>query len=944
MRKISFFLAFLLSAVCVFAEVQRGYTKSRGRLDENGKLIPGVRLGGVKIETDRGKVVSTLVGDFSLTLNNGRYVLLKVDLDGYVLSDYEQLTSYSYSTEPLAVVLSKPEEYRADQLSAYEKLIETLEENLHQKEDEIFELYEQDKISGKERAELAEKLYKVEETNQKLVQKMAEKYAKIDFDRLDEFRRQVANYIITGQLTKADSLLDTRGSFDKRREEILRQKEIIGERELEIAQERALLEKSKAATRIDIEDFAEDCVNKHEISVIKHQNDSAAYFLELRASIDTTNVKWNNDAGRFIMDYLADFEKAMFYFKRAEKFADGPDLADVYGFQGSVLYKNAKYDKALELFEKCGKICREQLGEESLEMATYYNNLANVYLVMMNFQKAEEYAQKSVDIIFETCEENSEYVAWAYNLAGIFYSNEEKFVESIELYEKSLEIFLSLYNDDYPLLITLYNNISQSKKDLGDYLSAKEYLEKAVILAEKVYGENHPTLADSFFSFGQINVYEEVLDLQSAKEYFQKALAIYKSVFGDNYPTICDIYRHLSLVYNKESDYSKALEYAEKAYGMLPDLEHNGNLKCSCLDALGIIYYSLGNYDKSLETYKELLMLETQIHGDNHTRTATAYSNLGMVYRQLRQLDKARNFYEKSHEIVLNVFGEKHPDVVASYLMLSDISVEEGKYDEAMAGYQKAIAIVKENFPKDVNTLANAYSRMANCYLLSNDIDNALHYFTLALEIFEFVSGEESLDVASTLNDIGYTYESSGDNSKAMTYYEKAYPLMKNLLGENHPKTVDLSVNIAKIEGGKGEYDKALPVFLNAIKVYSGVYGENSEDVATACVLAGNVYAQIQDFENAINYFSKCVEIGESIYGEAYIGIFDVYCYLSSSYFANGNYPKALETMQKVEKICDNNEVPKEVKISCYGALIQIYNALGNMDKVSEYRQKANKI
>ena len=311
MKRFFFFL--LLSFVVIFAsaEMQQGYTKTRGKLDAKGQLIPGQRLSGVIVETDRGKVTSEKDGAFSLAIPNGKFVLKKVDLKGYILNDFEQLRQYSCSAEDLVVVMVKPEEFQAEQVRAYNSLIETLETQLHEREDEIFELYENNKITAQERAEMASKLYETEQSNQKLVEEMAERYAKTDFDQLDDFRRKVTNFIVSGQLTKADSLLNTRGSIEQRRKEILRQRQILAERETEMSKERDDLAKSKAATQLDIEDFAADCFNKHEIYATKHYNDSAAYYLELRASIDTTNGEWHNEAGEFIQQYIADYEKAM---------------------------------------------------------------------------------------------------------------------------------------------------------------------------------------------------------------------------------------------------------------------------------------------------------------------------------------------------------------------------------------------------------------------------------------------------------------------------------------------------------------------------------------------------------------------------------------------------------------------------------------------------------
>ena len=54
---------------------------------------------------------------------------------------------------------------------------------------------------------------------------------------------------------------------------------------------------------------------------MQYAHDSAAYYLELRAALDTTQLEWQNDAGTFIDDYLADYDKALSYYQRTMRIA-----------------------------------------------------------------------------------------------------------------------------------------------------------------------------------------------------------------------------------------------------------------------------------------------------------------------------------------------------------------------------------------------------------------------------------------------------------------------------------------------------------------------------------------------------------------------------------------------------------------------------------------------
>ena len=96
----------------------------------------------------------------------------------------------------------------------------TLFDQLKKREEEIEALKAQNKLTEDEYQERLRQLYDNQLNSQKLVKKMAERYVSTDYDQLDEFNRQVQMYIEDGELQKADSLLNTKGSMDKRIEAI----------------------------------------------------------------------------------------------------------------------------------------------------------------------------------------------------------------------------------------------------------------------------------------------------------------------------------------------------------------------------------------------------------------------------------------------------------------------------------------------------------------------------------------------------------------------------------------------------------------------------------------------------------------------------------------------------------------------------------------------------
>lgn len=137
-------------------------------------------------------------------------------------------------------------------------------------------------------------------------------------------------------------------------------------------------------TAREVEDFGADCYNRHEICLLEHKNDSAAYYLELRADADTLNLEWQSDAGRFIEVYLADYNKALFYFNRilsacGVKGDNNYWGAVSYSNIGSIYFSHGYYNQALEYYEKALKICVDIFGENHPSVGTIYDEIMLTY-------------------------------------------------------------------------------------------------------------------------------------------------------------------------------------------------------------------------------------------------------------------------------------------------------------------------------------------------------------------------------------------------------------------------------------------------------------------------------------------------------------------------------------------------------------------------------------
>ena len=299
MKRLFLFFCLLASVSAVFAQTQQGYVKTKGRLGSNGQVIAGVRLTGATVRLKGKDVVSQASGTFSFVVSNKKYTVLDIQKKDYRLYDREQLREYVYSSNPLILVLEKPDDRESDKLIAQQKINRTLRRQLQQREDELERLKEENKITQQEYQRLYNELYSDEKKNQELIESMAERYASMDFDQMDEDNRRIKVLILNGELQKADSIINSKGSLEDRIASYKAHKEANIREEKELAEREENLQKSIAVENLTLNEIAEDCMNKHEMYKLKCMFDSAAYYIQMRAELDTVNWDWQFETANY---------------------------------------------------------------------------------------------------------------------------------------------------------------------------------------------------------------------------------------------------------------------------------------------------------------------------------------------------------------------------------------------------------------------------------------------------------------------------------------------------------------------------------------------------------------------------------------------------------------------------------------------------------------------
>ena len=637
MKKLLLLTISIVLGLPTFAQTQQGYVKTKGRM-VNGKLVTGQGLKGamVSVQGRTALLVNSDDGAFSFPISEPQFRLDSVKKKGYQLVDMDACPkTYKRSGNPLYIVMETPEKQMEDKLNAERKIRRNLQKQLQAKEDEIEALKEENRISMDEYHKALQEIYAEQESNEQLISDMAKRYSELDYDQLDEFYRQVSYCIENGELTKADSMLRSRGDLKAQVNDILQRGQALQE-------QKEQLQKAQIVHDSDIEEASKRCKSYYEAFYMQHQNDSASHYLLLRAQLDTTDVDSQNEAAKFLVEFMSEFDKAIPYYETALRQA------------------------------------RLQYGEKSEWVATIYYNTGMNHYYKSELQEALVDFNKAKNIYTELYGADHPEVATMLNAIGLIHNSLGEYSTALDYFLQCAEIRKAAFGENHFEVASAYNNIGHINAILGDYTKSMEYQKKALDIKKNLLDKNDPSIAISHSNIGSIYYYQGIYD--SAAYHLNKALEINIIALGESHPNTAYSYGNAGMMYSIQKNYDKALEYHLKALSIMQKLLGENNPRAAqYYSNVGTTYISLGNYEEALKYMNKALSIKQEALGEEHPDVATYHHNLGELYYRMGDLPKSIEHFNKARAVWEKTFGPEDSRVTKVQNLIKEIEEEIGK-------------------------------------------------------------------------------------------------------------------------------------------------------------------------------------------------------------------------------------------------------------------------
>jgi tetratricopeptide (TPR) repeat protein len=262
------------------------------------------------------------------------------------------------------------------------------------------------------------------------------------------------------------------------------------------------------------------------------------------------------------------------------------------------------YDLAELWLKKSLSITQSRLSENSLEVATSYNNLALLYHAQGNYVKAKKLCIRALEIgelsQDEEAAKRASIVITLNNLAVVNLSlGEYSAVESS--LEEALELTQSLMtnaeSNEEKILIhdcvaTIINTLGQFYCVQGDFSKSESNLDRALEISHQLWGNEHLNLVPILNNLGYL--YHVQGQNDKAEYATLLALVISLRLQREDHPDVANQLNNLATLYYHQKRYIEAQSTCTKALQIVEQqLSTNHPLTVQCRDNLEAIHAAL---------------------------------------------------------------------------------------------------------------------------------------------------------------------------------------------------------------------------------------------------------------------------------------------------------------------------------------------------------------
>eukprot|EP00040_Diaphanoeca_grandis_P016724 m.86643 g.86643 ORF g.86643 m.86643 type:complete len:875 (+) comp25986_c0_seq2:632-3256(+) len=374
----------------------------------------------------------------------------------------------------------------------------------------------------------------------------------------------------------------------------------------------------------------------------------------------------------------------------------------------------------------------------------------------------------------EEAKQLSEYLCDTKELLGIVWKKLGKFDEAVLLLREVFVAKIDLYGETDPQTLSAQCNHAHAFKESGNLEKAEEALKQVELICE-----NSNDTSEGMKSMRlKVQCFLAELNHESGKyqeglDRLVPTLALYEEQNGADTDEFDATFMLMGLCKYGLGDYTGAKHVFEtlvsKSENDVSPRAHSSVMAAK--QSLAGLYFEEQNYDKALQVFSGLYVIEQKAKGDSML-ASTILTNIASVHSAMGDLESAESFYRRAFTIRKQILPPNHYMTLKLQTSIANMLVY-----KTVPDYNAAHTLYAETLQAYKNTVGNLHPETGQA--------------ALAFGMFELRKREDCQPESSTF-DVA--------TQNAIECFTTASVAFSQTLGKNHPKTLSTQVELKKLK------------------------------------------------------------------------------------------------------------------------------------------------
>lgn len=270
------------------------------------------------------------------------------------------------------------------------------------------------------------------------------------------------------------------------------------------------------------------------------------------------------------------------------------------------------------------------------------------------------------------------------------------------------------------------------------------------------------------------------------------------------------------------------------------ELDRQPAVRADILRAIGRIFSSLGDWDRSAGHLEMALDIQQSLYGPDDPRLADTYAYLAMAWHEAQEhSDQRLEYNTKALDLHRQAYGE---DIRYAQLLTESsvlVMFVNERYDHAIEILQQATGIHDRELPADDPQRIFTLQQLMRAHERLGEFKTAQTYGEQAMALAERNFGPEHTRVSSPTFYLARIMESQGQYAEAAVLMSRVLRIDKRSYGEENPRTGDTHLNLAHLLRMSGDLEGAIDHAERSVDISRNALGADHTQYGTAMSVLG---------------------------------------------------------------------------------------------------------